>query len=378
MLITVLILVINKMDKSQIEGIFQSRAFKYGLRIFILYSFSVVFKSFDLSFPKDFGTILFRGQSFSLMFVLFGLLIWEGGIQLSRIIQRSMARKKIPYLVVVLCLGLILYGLLSAYLFGLTYSAFDILLFNKYEAWESVSTLSYDLIFGAFIFYLLILGYNAILFYYQNWQEARLNTEKLMRENIQARYDVLKSQIDPHFFFNSLSVLTNLVYKSADLSAEYITQLSKCYRYILDKKIENLVPIATELEFLDSYTFLIRIRHQNSIVFTIDIDHSIMNNSMIPPATLQMLVENAVKHNRFSANDPLHVQIRGDKDFITVSNDLRKRNGIQNSTGVGLLNISKRYELITDKKIDILEKEDMFIVKVPVISDHEMTKIKLV
>lgn len=197
-----------------------------------------------------------------------------------------------------------------------------------------------------------------------------------MRENLQARYDVLRNQIDPHFFFNSLSVLTNLVYKDPDLAAEYITQLAKCYRYILDKKFENLVPIETELGFLESYIFLIRIRHQQSIEFTIDIAEDLKQSGMVPPASLQMLVENAVKHNRFSANLPLYVSIRDDAGYLVVTNTLRKRSMVHPSTGVGLDNISKRYELTSDKQVQIAETAESFIVKIPIITLHENYHIR--
>lgn len=360
-----------RMNATQIEAVFHSKLFKYGIRIFVLLIFSIIFKSFDLTFPKNFSPYFFRAQAFSIMFVLVGLLVWEGAVQLSKYVERHVFNQNLSYKLLFLCFSLIVYGLLSSFLFGFSYSVFDILLYRKYEAWDSFSSLSYDLYFGAFMFYLLILAYSGIVFYYKNWKESQLNAERLMRENIQAKYDVLKSQIDPHFFFNSLSVLTNLVYKSPDLSAEYITQLAKSYRYILDKKFENLVSIRTELEFLESYSFLIRIRHQSSIVFNIDIEEKTMNTGMVPPATLQMLVENAVKHNRFSANDPLHINIKDVGDSLIVSNDLRKRLGIHNSIGVGLDNISKRYELTSDKRIEITETGDEFIVKVPIITNYE-------
>jgi two-component system, LytTR family, sensor kinase len=356
---------------ANMELIFKSKIFRYGMRAVVLYLFSMVFKSFDLSFPHDVGTFLFRGQLFSLMYVLLGLLIWEGAIGLSKLIGDRAFNKNLSFKMVLMCITLLIYGVFSSLLFGLCYSLFDIVLFKRYEAWTSFSSFSYDLIFGAFIFYLLLLAYNGVIYYYKSWKESQLNAERLMRENIQAKYDVLKSQIDPHFFFNSLSVLTNLVYKSADLSAEYITQLAKSYRYILDKKFENLVTIKTELEFLESYSFLIRIRHQSSIEFDIDIADDIKCGGLVPPATLQMLVENAVKHNRFSANDPLRISIRAEDDCLVVTNDFRKRFGVQSSIGVGLDNISRRYELTSDKQIEIMETNDKFIVKIPIIANHE-------
>ncbi|MGJ7029879.1 sensor histidine kinase [Niabella hirudinis] len=357
------------MNKQQLEALLQHRMVTYVARIVILYGFSVVFRSFDMSFTSAGGSSFFRKQSFSLMFVGLGLLIWMGGERVSRVLQKRMAKNRFPYTIVVPCLGLVLFGVFAAFLFGLTYSFYDIYFFNNYEAWKSFSRLSYDLIFGAFIFYLLILCFNGLLFYYKNWQEARLNAERLRRENMQARYDVLKSQIDPHFFFNSLSVLTGLVYKSADVSAEYITQLSKCYRYILDQKEENLVSVQTELSFLESYLFLIRIRHQNSIQFHIDKPSGNQQCALLPPSALQMLVENAVKHNRFAVNVPLNVHIRFTDQHVIVSNDLRKRNGIRFSTGVGLSNIRKRYELITGTTVDIKETCDRFTVQLPLLPE---------
>lgn len=359
------------MNNSKIEQLAKSTGFKYGARIVVLYVFSVIFKSFDLSFPDHLGVMLFRSQAFSLMYVLYGLLVWEGASELFVRISQRAFNHRITYKLIVLCLSLVVYGLLASYVFGLCYAIFDILLFKNYEAWKSFTAFSYDLIFGIFIFYLLLLAYNGIVYYYKSWKESQLNAEKLMRENIQAKYDVLKSQIDPHFFFNSLSVLTNLVYKSPDLAADYITQLAKSYRYILDKKFENLVSIKTELEFLDSYTYLIQIRHQNSIEFHREISEDVQNKGRIPPAALQMLVENAVKHNRFSVNDPLHVRIWNENDDLVVSNELKKRNGLRNSFGVGLENIYKRYELNSDRPIKITETNDQFIVRLPIIYDLE-------
>lgn len=371
MLIGSFVIMLLKMNAKQVEAVFQSKAFKYGLRVLVLLIFSIVFKSFDLSFHEDAGSFFFRREGFSLLFLLIGLLTWVGAVQLSKYIERNVYNNNLSYKLLLMCSSLIVYGVLASCLFGFSYSVFDIFLYKNYEAWKSFSSLSYDLYFGAFIFYLLILAYSGIIFYYKSWKESQLNAERLMRENIQSKYDALKNQIDPHFFFNSLSVLTNLVYKSPDLSAEYITQLAKSYRYILDKKFENLVSVNVELEFLESYLFLMRIRHQDSIVFNIDIDEQTRCTGLLPPATLQMLVENAVKHNRFSANDPLHIDIKSVGTALTVSNKLRKRLVLSGSTGVGLENIRKRYELTSDKRIEITETTVRFTVKVPIIKNDE-------
>lgn len=350
------------------ERIFYSKTFRYLVRIVILYLFSIIFKSFDLTFIQDVNNTFFRSLLFSLLYVTVGLISWEGAIWLARYVEKGVLKGYISNRLLVLCTALLIYGLIPAFLFGFLYAVMDIVVFNRYEAWESFKDVSYNMNFGLYIFYVLILTFNGIIYYYKGLKEYQVQAERLKRENIQAQYDALRNQIDPHFFFNSLSVLTNLVYKSPDLSADYITQLAKIYRYILDKKFENLVSIQTELDFLDSYLFLISIRHQNSIRFTAEIDEHIKASGTIPPATLQMLIENAIKHNRFSANDPLLIHVKSEGGYLLVSNQVRKKNVPEISSGIGLENIRKRYELASGKVIEIHKSDEVFIVKIPVIT----------
>ncbi|WP_126243421.1 sensor histidine kinase [Chitinophaga rhizosphaerae] len=351
------------MEVNSFDKYFSSRYTRLFVRVVILYLISTIFKSFDQSFIADLSVFNLRGHMFSIVYVLYGLLAWEGAIMVAKWAAPRFTQKKF----FLLAGYLLTYGVVASYIFGLTYAVFDIVFFHRYEAWESVSHFSWDLIFGTWIFYLLLLTVNGIMYYYKAWKENQLQTERLMRENIQAKYDALRNQIDPHFFFNSLSVLTNLVYKSPDLAADYITQLAKTYRYILDKKFENLVPIRTELDFLESYLFLIRIRHQNSIRFHAEIDDSVKLKGLIPPATLQLLVENAIKHNRFSANDPLLIEVKSKGDSLVITNQLRARLHPETPSGIGLENIHKRYELAIGKGIEVIPSPDTFTVKIPVI-----------
>ena len=344
----------------------QSTALNIVSRIAVLLSFGLIFKSFDLSFVKETPDYEIRSAVFVLMYILFGLLIWNGGIKISALIERKFENHTTRTRITILILSYLIYGTITAFLFGFVYSVTDIIIFNRYEAWESFTSLSYDLIFGSFLFYFLILSFNGIIFYYRQWKENLLHTERLMRENTEAKYAALRNQIDPHFFFNSLSVLTNLVYKDPDVAADYITQLAKTYRYILDKKFENMVPLETELTFLDSYLFLINIRHQDSIAVTIQLDKNTRNNCLIPPATLQMLFENAIKHTGFSAASPLHISLSRENNWLIIENNLRKKQNTEFSSGVGLENIKKRYELL-DKNIIVRENDDTFVVKIPII-----------
>ncbi|NML40203.1 histidine kinase [Chitinophaga sp. G-6-1-13] len=356
------------MNFQENEPLFSSKLFLYLSRILVLFTFSIIFKSFDHTFVNDLRVMDVRGWTFSVVYVVFGLIVWEGAVWLARILEKRIGGGSASRRLTVLCCALVLYGMLAAVAFGFLYAVTDIVLFHRYEAWQSFKRLSYDLNFGIFMFYLLILTFNGIIYYYTAWKEYQVQAERLKRENIQARYDALRNQIDPHFFFNSLSVLTNLVYKSPDLSADYITQLAKTYRYILDKKFENLVTIQTELDFLESYLFLMRIRHQQSIQFGIDIDEKIRSKGMIPPVSLQLLIENAIKHNRFSSADPLVITVKHEEGCLVVSNRIRRKASTEISSGIGLENIQKRYALISEQGIEVLQADDMFIVKIPIIT----------
>ena len=345
----------------------QSAALTITSRIAVLLVFGLLFKSFDLTFVEEAPDYKIRSAAFIIMYVLFGLAIWSGGIKIAILIERKYKNLGNRTRITVLTVSYLIYGIFTALLFGLVYSGTDILLFNRYEAWESFSVFSYELLFGTFLFYFLIVSFNGIIYYYRQWKENLLHTERLIRENTEAKYEALRNQIDPHFFFNSLSVLTNLVYKDPDVAADYITQLAKSYRYILDKKFENVVTLETELNFLDSYLFLINIRHQERINIEIELDKDTCLQCLIPPATLQMLFENAIKHTRFSASDPLHISLKREGNWLVVKNNLRKKQNEEPSSGIGLENIRKRYELIGHSNIIIREEYDSFVVKIPVI-----------
>jgi LytS/YehU family sensor histidine kinase len=185
------------------------------------------------------------------------------------------------------------------------------------------------------------------------------------KESIMAQYSALKNQIDPHFFFNSLSVLSSLIYESTELSASYISHLSKHYRYILEMNAESLVTVGKELQFLESYFFLIKIRHQDYIILDINISDSTRTGNKILPHALQMLVENAVKHNIYKKDNQLIIEILEDDDNIIVRNNMNKRRLLQKSTGIGLQNIKRRYAIEGNHNVIIEEADHYFIVKLP-------------
>ncbi|QJW90776.1 histidine kinase [Spirosoma taeanense] len=204
----------------------------------------------------------------------------------------------------------------------------------------------------------------------QRLEDVQVRAERLEKENLQAQFAALKSQVNPHFLFNSLSILSSLVHADADLSERFIDQLSRAYRYILEQKDNERVLLRTELEFIQAYRFLLNIRFENKFDVVINVPEADQNRYSIAPLTLQLLVENAVKHNRMSAKEPLQVHIHLDGESLLVHNNFQPRPQSETSTGVGLQNIVNRYALLTDRPVWIGENEGSFIVKIPLLSER--------
>lgn len=199
-------------------------------------------------------------------------------------------------------------------------------------------------------------------------KEVQIKAEQLEKENLLSQFSALKSQVNPHFLFNSLSILSSLVKKDPELSEQFIDRLSRAYRYILEQRETDVVPLMTELEFLQSYTFLLQTRFKNKFEVRVQLDKNTVETSKIPPLTLQILVENVVKHNRMSEREPLIIRIERDGDLLAVRNKYYPRGQEVSSTGIGLQNIINRYGLLTDRPVWAGEREDEFVVKVPLLT----------
>lgn len=203
---------------------------------------------------------------------------------------------------------------------------------------------------------------------YRELELVQVRAERLEKENVQAQFAALKSQVNPHFLFNSLSILSSLVHADAELSEKFIDQLSRAYRYILEQKDNERVLLKTELEFIQAYRFLLNIRFENKFDVVINVPEADQTRYSIAPLTLQLLVENAVKHNRMSTKEPLRVHILLDGDCLVVKNNLQPRPQSETSTGMGLQNIITRYAMLTDRAVWVGESEGHFIIKVPLLT----------
>jgi LytS/YehU family sensor histidine kinase len=218
---------------------------------------------------------------------------------------------------------------------------------------------------GFFIATFIGFGIGALFFFYVQWNEAVDRVQKLREEKLIFQYETLKSQVNPHFLFNSLNSLSSLVRKDPDLSEQYIQKLSTIYRYILENDNKELVPLSAEIEFVNNYFFLQKIRDEEKIEMKIELKGN--ENIQVLPVSLQLLVENALKHNSATRKQPLEITIHFEGlDKIVVRNNLQKKTQLNGSSKIGLKNLNERSRLILNREIEIRETADEFVVKIPV------------
>ena len=205
----------------------------------------------------------------------------------------------------------------------------------------------------------------SIIFFYIIWRKA-IDREQLLREeNLNYKYRNLKAQVNPHFLFNSLNTLSELVYMDAKMADNYIQQLSAIYRYILENEDRDLIPLKDELDFISQYITLQKVRDQDK--FIIDMDITETDKFKVIPVSLQILVENAIKHNTMSREQPLVVTIKQIDDYIMISNRIQRKGILAASTQKGLSNLKERVRLIMQRELIIIDNEDQFIVRLPLI-----------
>jgi len=198
-------------------------------------------------------------------------------------------------------------------------------------------------------------------------QQLQEESHKLQQENLRIQYESLKNQINPHFLFNSLNVLTSLIRIDPGLAEKFTEQMAKVYRYVLEHKEEDVVTLRTELDFIKSYIFLLEIRFPGKVKFEINVTDQSLDR-FVPPLTVQLLIENAVKHNVFSKKQPLVVSMFvDDSDYFNIINNLQKREVKMGSTAVGLQNIVNRFGQLTDRMPEFGEKGETFAARIPLL-----------
>ena len=208
---------------------------------------------------------------------------------------------------------------------------------------------------------------NGIFIFNRQYKTKQLEAEELKRMNAQAQLQAIKNQVNPHFLFNNLNVLSGMVIRDNPEANTFIEEFSKVYRHILNSQDKELIPLGTELEFIKPYIFLLEKRFPESFSVTIEIEANYYQ-WLIVPASLQMLMENAIKHNILSAARPLQLSIAIENNAnLIVRNNLQLKPPMENSTQLGLKNIAQRYELIAGQQIEIRTNDNSFTVALPLI-----------
>jgi len=205
---------------------------------------------------------------------------------------------------------------------------------------------------------------NTVLFF-KNWKESAVQHEILKREQLALQYETLKSQVNPHFLFNNLNSLTSLINSNPAKATDFVKKLSEVYRYVLDQKNHEFVSLSDELKFVESYVYLHKIRFGENLQVQIDVNPQ---HYKVIPLSVQLLVENAIKHNEISDQKPLAIRIYSKNEYLVVENKLQKKSGSEGS-GTGLQNISARYGFFSDHRVIIAFNNENYKVSIPLLTD---------
>jgi len=218
-----------------------------------------------------------------------------------------------------------------------------------------------------FVVILLLAMVYEIFYSLNRWKESKLNIEHLRKVSLQGQLQSLKNQINPHFLFNSLNSLSSLIADEPAQAEKFVDEMAKVYRYLLQTNEQELTPLAVELSFIDSYYHLLKTRHGTGLQLEVHVAEEYLAHQL-PPLTLQMLVENAVKHNVILTNRPLRIEIKTTPTGnLRVSNNLQRKTTRVESNHVGLRNITARYQLLAQTAPAIEAGPDQFVILLPLL-----------
>ncbi len=202
--------------------------------------------------------------------------------------------------------------------------------------------------------------------FFQFWKKSLIEKEQLKRDSISAEFETLKNQINPHFLFNSLNTLSSLIEENPKTANEFVQKLSSVYRYVLTLKDKETVKLSEELTFIQSYVFLNQIRFGDNLLVKINIDEKYFERKIVT-LSIQMLIENAIKHNIISNQKPLAIEIFVKDEKVFVVNNLQTKKTFGESNGIGLNNIVNRYNFLSQERVEIVNNGILFSVGIPLI-----------
>ncbi len=305
------------------------------------------------SFPKYIDGIIYG--------FLVGLTFWLGNFRIGKFVGTKVNWKKDPKKANLISLfSFLLFGMVASvavpYLF---YGVFH--KHNQHLAQVVVNNgfinLCVDFIFVSIYYSKYLVDYYA---------KSLQNEQELKRENLIAKYEALKNQVNPHFLFNSLNTLSGVVEQNPAKAVDFIKKLSDIYRYVLEQQDKELVNLDEEMKFVNDFFHLAQIRHGNALSMVVALTDRII---YLVPLGLQILVENAIKHNVISDDMPLRIEIGITEEYLYVKNNIQKKNVIRKNGTMGLENLKNRYTILSEKPVEIIETDSEFIVKLPIIEN---------
>lgn len=231
-------------------------------------------------------------------------------------------------------------------------------------------TLYYNLLYILVYNAIFVITYEGVYFYGER-KSLQLEWEKAQKQNILSQFDALKNQINPHFLFNSMNALSVLIKSDTAKAVKFTREFSKVFRYTLDIKDNVVIKLSEELDFVNAYIYLQNIRYGNNLDVQIEIDAKKLNDYM-PPFSLQLPIENALKHNVISTELPLRIYVRNKGDFIEVLNNMQPRKEVVASTKIGQINLEKRYGLISDEKPTFHTDGITYTARIPILSENQV------
>ena len=296
-------------------------------------------------------------------FIALAYLTWEGNLRLYLRFQDRTAWLTRPWHRVRLLVGLIL--LFTIPFTGAALWAWASLTGDPSATWRSIA-MAVITIVAAVTF---ITHVYETVFLVREWDSDRQRGEQLQRQNIEAEIVALRSEVNPHTLFNNLNALSHLVDQRHPRASAFVAALAGSYRYLLRSGSKRLVPLADELELLDQFLSLATIRYAGGLSVVVHVDARDAQRWCLPPVVLPELLENAVKHNEFAADNPLQIEVRLEGDRLTISHDKRPRRTAVTSTGVGLENLAQRFRLTTGVAARWAETGGRFVVTLPLVAN---------
>lgn len=295
-------------------------------------------------------------------FILTSFVIW-GGCNWVHMKMRPLFRRRQNPFIKIISIALVsgLYGAASGGALTLIWFRISRELFYWEKLWWFILLTSIAILLFTLVYEILFLS-----------KEREIDTKivnELDKERMQAEMSVLQNELDPHFIFNSLTTLNHLIITNPEIAYLYNNRLAEVYKYFLVNKKRELIPLYREVEFIENYFFLLHMRHDKKLQLTTEIKETGERKIMIPPCALQTLVENAIKHNEFSNDKPLKIIISLNGEFLKISNNMQPKPYLAESTNIGLKNLRSRYKMVCNRDILIENRNNTFLVRLPLISN---------